>query len=119
MVVVLMGCGFSNVSSATVDSKDSDFQTSADSFAGIRAKVSKDASEIMQNYAKGPILIFKPQKRQKIICMLHDIRIFNGCEKQNDNYFPFKKKSFCSCFCQLIQIFFLICMHACTNEKVH
>lgn len=93
MVVVLMGCGFSNVSSATVDSKDSDFQTSADSFAGIRAKVSKDASEIMQNYAKGPILIFKPQKRQKIICMLHDIRIFNRCEKQNDNYFPLKKKA--------------------------
>lgn len=37
-----MGCGFSNVSSATVDSKVSDFQSSADSFQSTRAlKVSE------------------------------------------------------------------------------
>ena len=65
MVVLLMGCGFSNVSSATVDSKDSGFQTNGDSFSGIRSKVSKDVSEIMQNYAKGPILIFKMQKKEE------------------------------------------------------
>lgn len=64
MVVVLMGCGFSNDSSATVDPKDSDFQTSAHSFAGNRTKVSKDELVLSQNYAKGPILIFKMHKKK-------------------------------------------------------
>lgn len=72
VMVLLMGCGFSNVSSTTVDSKDSDFQTSASSFTSNRAKVSKDESAF-EKLCKGPISIFKMQKRKtkKIICMLH------------------------------------------------
>lgn len=62
-MVLLMGCGFSNVSSATVDSKDSDFQTSASSFTSNRAKVSKDESAF-EKLCKGLISIFKMQNKE-------------------------------------------------------